>query len=343
MSQYKELKPRNAAPWAILLAFSAACGDSQLDRWQGSDESLFVVPADWSTLYAPQLDAVTPFPFLEEAEQPRFESSDPGVAEVELYVQELDEPRFRAAWIRTRQVGDADIQLWDGQELVHTESIRVREPAALELDLQPPQDLPDWARDPEVPLRLLPLSQGEAIARFYDDVGNEMVAAGRIESAVGVTLDPDIYVNTPDSPPTSLWVPGTGLLRRLDDQLSSGDRVQILSGTPPQIAVYPSGTDSRELREELLLYRPFEVEGLEILVEWEPEAVTVVVYGRRGEGRVMGLNPVVTLDGESDRVLSDPGFPWVLRVDLDPNETEPGTLEIRWRDFVETIQLNGGE
>jgi len=347
MSQYKELKPRNAAPWAILLAFSAACGDPQLDIWQGSEESLFVVPADWSTLYAPRLDAVTPFPFLADIEQPRLESTNPDVAEVEFYVSQIYEPRFRAAWIRTRGVGDADIQLWDGQELVHTESIRVREPAALELDLQPPGTLPSWANDSETSLQLLPLAQGEAILRFYDELGEEMVGAGRVDEADGVA---PLFMFPSEETPNSLYDPNRVLLlSRVEGQVDFHDRVGILgseTGATLGLSLPDVDFPPRQLRGLLDFAYPELVGEIEVLVNWESVSVSVVVYGRSGDNldtRVMGLHPVATLDGDVDRIHHDPKFPWMFSIDVGPGETELGTLEIRWRDFVETIQLNGGE
>ena len=330
MSHYREFKPRGAARWATLLVLVAACGDPQLNQWEGPDGFLFVVPAEWSTFYAPQTNAVTPFPFLAEVDQPRLESSDPNVAEVELYLQEIDEPRFRAAWIRTHGVGDADIRLWDGQELFHTESIRVREPAALELDLQPPERLPEWARDPDRPLVLLPRSRGDAVVRFYDEAGNEMVAAGQIESAVGVTLNFDAIADRPESLRNG---DGVLLLSGVEDQVSSGDRVRILHD---RYAYLNLGS----VDGQLLFAHPTLVEGLEVLIERGPDTVHVVVYGTSGnhlENRIMGLAPFVTLDGDSTNVRLGE-IPWILSIEGDGVEPELGTIEVRWRDFVETIE-----
>jgi len=338
---------RDAAGCLALVALLAGCGEPQLDRWHGS-EFLFVVPATWSTLYAPRLDAVTAFPSLADVENPRFESSDPSVAEVSLYLQPIDEPRFRAAWIRTRRVGDADIQLWDGQELVHTESIRVREPAALELDLQPPGRLPPWANDPETPLQLLPLAQGEAIVRFYDELGEEMVAAGRVDEADGVA---PLFTFPSEETPNSLYdLNRVLILQRVEGQVDFRDGIEILGsemGVFMELSLPGVDFPPSRLRGLLTFASPEDVGELEVLVKWESVSVGVVVYGRSGdslETRVMGLQPVVTLDGNAGRIHHDPAFPWMFSIGFDPDGTEElGTLEIRWRDLVETIQLNRKE
>ena len=88
---------------------------------------------------------------------------------------------------------------------------------------------------------------------------------------------------------------------------------------------------------------PEDVATLEILTDYAPAGpgLRVVVFGRTGESpnrRVMGLQPVITVDGDASVVEPDPSYPWIAHV-----ETATGTLEVRWRGFFESIDLDSNE
>ena len=210
-----------------MLALSALlvlhCGDAQLDEWD-TDGRLVVVPTQWSTRHAPGIDVATAFPDLPSAEHPTFESSDPRVIEVRLLTQQIDEPRFRAARLRTHTPGEAEIRLYDDGQLIRTEPVRVEPPTALSFDILEPTSMPDFARDPSIPLALLRLGQAEARASFVNDMGDSVVAAGFIVFSSGIDLLGD------DRGSVSFWDRDVGLYfgsGAVDGQLRPNNVVRV--------------------------------------------------------------------------------------------------------------------
>ncbi len=327
---------RIASGFAFAIVTTAACGDAQLDEWT-SPSSLFVVPEGWSAIYAPGLDVVTAFPELANTTDPRFESSDDGVVEVRLFRQAIDAPRFWAARLRTTGTGDAEIRLWDGEVRVRTEPVRVTAPDALSFELGVPDVVPPFARSATVPLGLLALGRAPAVARIRDGAGSTMVAAGVVTSADGVTVENSAegrLVLRDD-------VEGRFLARR-PGQLDSGDRVVIGGGVTQATTtlVLPNvGSGPPELDGALRYESPDAITALDVLTAYDAdvEGTWVVVFGRSDRGpqrRIMGLNPVVTVDGSGADVAPSDDAPWVAFI-----AAQQGTVEIRWRGLLYSKEI----
>ena len=103
---------------------------------------------------------------------------------------------------------------------------------------------------------------------------------------------------------------------------------------------WPGLEQSSHVIEGALEYTPAgAVSSLEVLLDRRSDGTgaTVVVYGRLGSGvrdRVMGIDPVVTVDGSVSQVQQHDALPWVVFV-----KTGSGMLEVQWRGFSEVIDL----
>lgn len=172
--------------------------------------------------------------------------------------------------MRTRSEGDAEIQLFDGEILVRSESIRVRSPAAVELALEYPDEVPRFAADPQKLPKLLWLGQAPATVRFLDESGAPMVAADRISSSTGILtegLAPDRFCVSDSVEKRHLC--------RAHDQLDAGDRVVVAGGyaarTSLTLAVDLGERRVLSLKGSFAYQHPEEISELEVLVHDEPD------------------------------------------------------------------------
>ena len=296
---------RSALPLVLVVVTGVACGDPQLN--QSRREPLFVGQEFFSAAYAPGLIVVSKFPNLNPSivENPRFVSSNPSVATASVISGDryfgfnVGGSAVPAVRLNTGAQGAADIMLFDDEELIHTESIRVSLPASWRFDFTAQNQFApsEAALHSDETIQILERGQVLGAVEFSrtaqfapEDI---IVGTGRIDVASDLILDvrPD-----PGLPVGA----GTDVLRF--NQLTTGDLVWMISASflPSVSLELPNGATL--FASGLTVVPRFSVEELEVIVTEQPRYVEdapadVAVYGRTESGRVLGLAPVVTLDG----------------------------------------------
>ncbi len=312
----------------------AGCGSALLDR-DGEADALPVRVPVWRTWYAPGLRVATPTPVAISPRDVWLTSSDPSVAEA------TRSSHYSTVYLVTRRVGESEIQMFSDEQLLWTETIRVRQPASVEFMLDYPDVVPAFAIDSAKSLRLLRLGQAPAVVRFYEVAGLPIIAAGAVRLGRGFVR--------PDASDFDCFELQEilGPVCRAEDQLNSGDRIWVAAGEEDGVEVRLSmGASSGvvfPVSGGVDHVQPSDVSALEVLVgdADDGDQTLVVVYGKlAGEPwvRVMGLSPTITVGGSVNGVAPMAGMPWVAAL-----ATTSGTLEVRWHGLVETIELDGGE
>lgn len=342
---------------ACFLMMVFGCGDPQLN--ESRREFFLVSLPEWHTRYAPGITAVVPFPQLPEVSDPRFTSSDTSVAQVSVFRQDIDEPRFRALQIRTGTSGEADVALYDGSRLVHVESVRVREPTHYEFDFSIQNEFapPEAALGPDERVDFLAESVVPAVLRFYDD-DVEVVAAGVLSPEPQQLFFSDVLLRKIGELVDAPIILGESLFRSLE-HLNSGDIFEITAVERPDLEIdIPSGRSVRNGTSsrygaigEVAHWRS--VDALEIVAS--PERVgnraSIAVFGVSNGVRVVGLDPTVTLDGAAlehcandecsgERSLFLADWRWLFQL---PDDVRTGTIEARWRDLTAFAELGAAE
>lgn len=344
--------------FALMSMSVAGCGDPQLNE---SRREFFLVSLDeWHTRYAPGITAVVPFPQLAEVSDPRFTSSDTSVAQVSVFRQDIDEPRFRALKVTTGIRGDADIDLYDGNRLVHAESIRVEEPTHYEFDFTIHNHFAphEAALGPDERVDYLAESVVPAVLRFYDD-DVEVVAAGVLSAQPQQLFFSGVLLRKIGELVDAPIILGESLFRSLE-HLNSGDIFEVTAVGRPGLEIdipggrsVGNGTASRygEIGEAVDWGS---VDALEIVAS--PERVgnraSIAVFGLLSDGiRVVGLDPTVTLDGAAldhcardecsdERSLYLADWRWLFPL---PEDATTGTIEVQWRGLTATVALGATE
>jgi hypothetical protein len=340
---------RSLLPLFIVAAMGAGCGDPQLN--QSRREPFFVAQPAWSATYAPGLIVASQFPGLTAGvENPRFVSSDPAV--VTASVIPGDSPfsfnGVPAVRLNTGAPGSADLELFDGAVLIHTESIQIARPTAWRFDftLQNQVAPREAALAPDEAVQILDLARVVGVVEFsrgqHFSVDETVVATGRID------LTSDLLLEL-RAPSLSAFGAAANALRF--NQLSSGDWVSIAPGglaasvrlmLPNGQTLFPS--DFKTTPDVW-------VEELEIVVarNFESGRADVAVYGVNESERVLGLSPAVAVDGvplrrfagqvdvgESSGVLQ---IAWLFEL---PPGVRAGTVEASWNHLSESVRFDVG-
>lgn len=347
-------KPILAIAITLTLGLGLACGDPQLD--QSRREPFFVAASEWSTLYGPRQTVLVPFPDLTSVANPRFQSSNATVAAVGVFNHDLGDPGRRVLRISTGVQGDADISLFDSDTLVRTESIRVVKSTNWQLDLtiQNRVTPPEAALDPAETLLLLEFARVPALVAFHESdalsSGANVVAGARVESAVDIVVE-RFFDNRP--------LGGELGDARLAGQLNMGDVVSVIAMSRPSMVVEFANGEKIYSRP-VTSVRSDRVRDLQVIVTPASGSVApaIAVYGwaidptgaSRDVMRVIGLNPVVTVDGNAlnpyfgrvDGAASSLPIEWPWLFTLPPNVTS-GTVEARWRGISASVNLGAEE
>lgn len=337
-------------PLIVAILAGSGCGDPQLD--QSRRQPFFVVQDQWQEQVAPGLTLIMPFP---DVPAPGLlpvgtlaaSSFDGSVTSVSAIDDSFEgsgaAPGQTLLRIVTGAPGRANIGYRDGSIFRGYGSVQVIEPLRWRFDFTVQNQVAplEAALFPEETVQVLDFTRALAVVRVYGrpefrDV--EIVGSGRLVE----TDDLLIEVLRDDAPP--LRIPESELP---DNQLTSGDLVSILptAGASEVGLELPNG--------QTLLSSPVErvasVDALQLVVSSDPGEegrADVAVYGLSPTARVIGLSPVVTLDGVPLRaftgsvvvggVSEERVWPWLFSL---PNADAIGKLEARWQQLATSIDL----
>lgn len=345
------MEVRTVIFFACMLVMAAGCGDPQLN--ESRREFYLVTLSEWHTRYTPGITAVVAFPELSEVSAPRFTSSDPSVARVSVFNQSVDQPRFRALEITTGSNGDTDISLFDGDRLIRTETVEVYEPAGFSFDFTIQNEVapPEAALRADERVAVVELAPAPAVLRFYrDGLDREVVAAGR--PSVSYVSD-HVVLERRITPVTLPISTGDGEYR-LQGQLSSGDIWIITALDYFDLRIDLPTRESIRDDPEIGFERRGAIRDLEIIAS--PRRVgnraSIAVFGKDGNNtRVVGLDPVVTLDGEplqhcrfdsecSGEIPLNAEWRWLFPL---PDGVESGAIEAKWQGLTASVDLGATE
>lgn len=337
---------------AYTLMLTAGCGEPQLHEFR--TETYAVTLTEWHTRYTPGITALVAFPQLAEVTAPRFTSSDTSVARVSVFSQAIDQPRFRALKLTTGANGDADISLYDGERLIRTESLRVREPSGFSFDFTIQNQVAphEAALRPEDRVALVELASVPAVLRFYEsgDLQREVVAAGKPSDLYPSN---DLILSRRIAPAISPISTGDGEYRA-PDQLSSGDIWIVTAIGYPDLVIDLPTEDYLPGDPQIGFERRSSVRELEVIASTERTGnrASVAVFGKSFDTRIIGLDPAVTLDGEPLKHCSGSAsdcagevpfradWPWLFAL---PDGVETGTIEARWQGLTASMRLGATE
>ncbi|MGB5696167.1 MAG: hypothetical protein WBM46_10975 [Polyangiales bacterium] len=340
------LNRARSLPLIAAVLVGLGCGDAQLD--QSRRQPFFVVQDQWQERAAPGLTLIMPFPDGAVPLQPvgtlAASGSDGSVTSVSVVGDETG-TGSNTSLLRlvTAAPGTANIGYRDGSTFRAYASIEVVEPLRWRLDFTVLNQVAplEGALFVEETVQVLDFTRALAVARIYGrpefrDV--EIIGSGRLLP----TEDFLIEVLRDDTPPVR--IPQSELP---EDQLTSGDLVSIL---PTGAA---SGLGLELPNGQTLVSSPVErvaaVDGLQLVVTSTPAQegrADVAVYGLTESARVIGLSPVVTLDGVpllafsgsvvAGGVSEQRVWPWLFSL---PDAGATGELEARWQQLSTSIRL----